>query len=425
VTKKLNTFLAFAFGLATCSFVGMLTYYYPVLNFIEVCLAAVVGLVILFLIYESMSRGQHQSDEKQILKEFCRSQELVLKRMEKLEARMSDNVDGLNDGFSSYSQSSNSDLLSEIKVLQNLITDLSDEASGSTVHETKKTVNYQTAITPSGDIVEQAEGYLQANNGCDGEEGGPSPHETMNREQLLMHLKDALEKDRIEMLLQPIVSLPQRKPRNFECFSRIKTEDGTIIIPDHYIGIAEKQSLIRIIDNTLLFRCIQMIRKTLQKNFNVRFFANVSIATLRDQVFFDSFVEFVSQNRQVAPNLIFEFDGLKMSKAPQEVLDSLTSLTRFGCSFSLDQVTSLDVDLKTLAKHNFKYIKIDADVFMRLLKEEEGHKKITKFKQAADQHNIDIILTRVEDEQPLKELLDFNFDYGQGYLFGAPKLSRK
>ena len=39
--------------------------------------------------------------------------------------------------------------------------------------------------------------------------------------QLLFMIREALEQDRIDMFLQPIVSLPQRKIRFFECYSRL------------------------------------------------------------------------------------------------------------------------------------------------------------------------------------------------------------
>jgi EAL domain-containing protein (putative c-di-GMP-specific phosphodiesterase class I) len=51
---------------------------------------------------------------------------------------------------------------------------------------------------------------------------------------------DALDEDRVEVFVQPIVSLPQRKRRFFECFSRVRTNDGKIIVPEQYLEVAER-----------------------------------------------------------------------------------------------------------------------------------------------------------------------------------------
>jgi cyclic-di-GMP phosphodiesterase TipF (flagellum assembly factor) len=37
---------------------------------------------------------------------------------------------------------------------------------------------------------------------------------------------------------------------------------------------------------------------------------------------------------------------------------------------------------------------------------------------------MDVIVTKVEEEKDLLEILDYQFDYGQGYLFGKPRLNK-
>ena len=52
---------------------------------------------------------------------------------------------------------------------------------------------------------------------------------------MLDRVKDAIENDRVDLYLQPIVSLPQRKQRHFEAFSRLRNNDGTILRPVDYL----------------------------------------------------------------------------------------------------------------------------------------------------------------------------------------------
>ena len=85
-------------------------------------------------------------------------------------------------------------------------------------------------------------------------------------------VRDGLRQDRIDLYLQPIVSLPQRKRRSYECYSRIRAADGTMILPEQYIEIAKDNGLITAIDNMLLFRCVQLLRKTQRHDYATAFF---------------------------------------------------------------------------------------------------------------------------------------------------------
>jgi cyclic-di-GMP phosphodiesterase TipF (flagellum assembly factor) len=44
--------------------------------------------------------------------------------------------------------------------------------------------------------------------------------------------------------------------------------------------------------------------------------------------------------------------------------------------------------------------------------------------RALRRHRIDLIATKVEDETRLLEILDYDIDFGQGFLFGEPRLAR-
>jgi len=44
--------------------------------------------------------------------------------------------------------------------------------------------------------------------------------------------------------------------------------------------------------------------------------------------------------------------------------------------------------------------------------------------QSLRRREIDVIVEKVEDEQRLIGVLDYEIDFGQGYLFGEPRLAR-
>jgi cyclic-di-GMP phosphodiesterase TipF (flagellum assembly factor) len=69
-------------------------------------------------------------------------------------------------------------------------------------------------------------------------------------------VREGLRNNRVDLFVQPVVSLPQRKHRHYECFSRIRAADGAMITPEQYLAIAEREGLIGAIDNMLLFRSL-------------------------------------------------------------------------------------------------------------------------------------------------------------------------
>jgi cyclic-di-GMP phosphodiesterase, flagellum assembly factor TipF len=242
---------------------------------------------------------------------------------------------------------------------------------------------------------------------------------------ILLIIQEGLRQDRVDLVLQPIVSLPQRKRKYFEAFTRIRADDESIILPEQYIAIAEREGLITAIDNMLLFRCVQLLRKTQGPNKNVGFFCNISPYTLADVGFFREFVEFMSDHAELASNLIFEFSQATIANQDQQIMRQLARLAAMGFRFSLDQVTTLNLDFTSLSEQHFKFIKIEAEALLAEFNSPTSTKDIDlqDLKRAFERHGIDLIVEKIETEPTLLEVLDFQVDYGQGYLFGAPSKS--
>ena len=197
-----------------------------------------------------------------------------------------------------------------------------------------------------------------------------------------------------------------------------------MLVPGQYIGIAEREGLVPAIDNMLLFRCVQLVRRTQSKKANIGFFCNISAHSLTDRHFFGNFVEFMADNTQLSSDLVFEFPYAIIANRDEEIERHLHHLASLGFRFSVDQVSSLNIDYDDLAALRFKYIKMDTGTLLREVREPSGAIAIEDIKRVADRHGIDMIVEKIESEDQLLELLDLRIDYGQGYLFGEPRLAR-
>lgn len=244
-------------------------------------------------------------------------------------------------------------------------------------------------------------------------------------EQVMQLVHAAVNRDRIDLFLQPVVGLPQRKLRFYEMLSRIRIKPEVYLPAERYIAVALRHDLLPVIDNLLLLRGLQMLRDTEEENFNRAFFCNITSLTLNDPKFMGDLVEFIAQNRTLAPRLVFELSQQDLAAMSADILPVLKGLARLGCRFSMDKVRALSFDFAYLEERHIRFVKVAASAMIQELREPGGLQRMRRLKSEMDRNGIDLIVEKIETESQLRDLLDVEIDYGQGYLFGHPQLYGK
>lgn len=252
---------------------------------------------------------------------------------------------------------------------------------------------------------------------------------TMDGSGALEAVKDALRENRVDLHLQPIVNLPQRRVCFYEGFTRLRRPDGKLIMPNEFMAAAERANLLGVIDNMLLFRCVQIVRRLSERDRRVGVFCNVSMASLEDEQFFPPFLEFMRENRDLAGSMIFEL-GLRNFKARSDIAArNMGRLRDLGFRFSLDKGDGLVIDLPELQANGVRFMKVNGE---RLLQEltvggERPISAITRDIEPEDvpalftRYGVDLIAEKVESEKSVIEILEFAIPFGQGHVFGAPR----
>lgn len=242
-------------------------------------------------------------------------------------------------------------------------------------------------------------------------------------------VKDALRENRVDLHLQPIVNLPQRRVCYYEGFTRLRRADGSLIMPNEFLGAAERANLLGVIDNMLLFRCVQIVRRLSERDRRVGVFCNIAMASLEDEHFFPPFLEFMKENRDLAGSMIFELGVRSFLNRSEVATRNMGRLRDLGFRFSLDKGDGLGFDLPALQQAGVKFIKIQGE---RLLEElaPGGERPITALTRdlapedvpaVFTRYGIDLIAEKVEAEKSVIELLEYGIPFGQGHVFGAPR----
>jgi cyclic-di-GMP phosphodiesterase TipF (flagellum assembly factor) len=252
-------------------------------------------------------------------------------------------------------------------------------------------------------------------------------------EALLQTVRDALADNRVDLYLQPVVSLPQRRTVFYESFSRLRDVSGRVMLPAEYLPAAEPEGLVSAIDNLLLFRCVQIVRRLAKQDRKVGIFCNISLHSLADEDFFPQFLEFLSQNKDLSGALIFELGQAAFEARGGVEARNMAKLADLGFRFSLDKVSNLDLDARDLSRSDVKFVKVAASVLAEQLTEVDGRLTLKSaqdldaadFAGLARRLGVEIIAEKIETEKQVLEVLDLDVKYGQGHLFGEPRAIRE
>jgi len=246
------------------------------------------------------------------------------------------------------------------------------------------------------------------------------PFKGKSHEEIAAIIREAIEDNRIDLHLQPVLTLPQRRVRFYEAMTRMRLNDGTLVLPADFLADAEKAGLLPRIDNVQLFRCVQVLRRLMLQNRDIGLFCNVAAATLSDPGVFRQFYDFLDANRALAPALTLEFTQSALRGLGPIEQESLAALSSLGFRFSMDRVTDLRMGPRDLAEMGVRFVKVPAEL---LLREGSSSSDI----HAADlsdllhRHGISLIAERIETEGMVVDLLDYDIRFGQGFLFSAPR----
>jgi len=242
----------------------------------------------------------------------------------------------------------------------------------------------------------------------------------LDRDGIIAAIKGAIDAGRIDLYLQPVVTLPQRKVRYYEALSRLKAENGDLVAAGDFLSYAEAGALMPKLDDLSALRCVQVVRRLLLKNRDIGLLCNLSGATLTDSGF-PKFLEFMEANRAIAPALVFEFTQSAVRAMGPIEHESLAALAERGFRFSMDNLTDLRLDARELNERGFRFVKAPATLLFNRVGIASTDIHPADFSDLLGRFGIDLIAERIENEATVVDLLDYDVRFGQGFLFSPPR----
>lgn len=242
-----------------------------------------------------------------------------------------------------------------------------------------------------------------------------------NQTQLLATLRNAIDENRIDIFLQPMVTLPQRKVRFYEAVTRLRDERDQLIAAEEFISIAEASGLIGRIDNMVMLRCVQVLRRLMVRNKEVGVFCNVAASSLGNSTTFAQCLDFLEANRALAPSLVLEFKQSTFRNLGPAETENLAALAQRGFRFSIDHVTDLRIEPRELADRGVRFIKVPATLLLDPKQASASDIHPSDLSDLLGRFGIDLIAEKIEGERAVLDLLDYDVRFGQGFLFAPPR----
>jgi cyclic-di-GMP phosphodiesterase TipF (flagellum assembly factor) len=248
-----------------------------------------------------------------------------------------------------------------------------------------------------------------------------APAPSRSSPHVLAAVRSAVEENRIDIYLQPMVTLPQRKVRFYEAVTRLRDDKDQLLAADDFISVAEAAGLIGRIDHMVMLRCVQVLRRLMVRNKEVGVFCNVAAATLGNPTTFAQCLDFLEANRALAPSLVLEFKQATFRNLGPTETEHLAALAQRGYRFSIDHVTDLRIEPRELADRGVRFIKVPAALLLDQRQTSASDIHPSDLSDLLGRYGIDLIAERIEGERAVVDLLDYDVRFGQGFLFAPPR----
>ena len=411
-------FSAFALIVA-CAVIGFALWHLVGLSRVEAALVLACLLLGAAQIVTLMTRDVRQDRATAQVHDLALASTQTIRELESLKQKVAD----IELGAIEVNEAKNQELATQFQVLETLVKQMAEriataQVSGGEAMPAASAVNGGRALHSGngGAGADIADDDAFTNGG-----GEAEPTDAY----LLDMVRRSLEENRVDLYLQPIVMLPQRKTCYYEALTRLRDSTGDVIMPASYLRVAEPAGIMPMIDNLLLFRCVKVMRRLVERNRDIGVFCNISANSLLDPEFFPHFLEFMQQNRELAGSLIFEFSQATVNGAGPLEQESMSLLREIGFRFSLDHVTDLDIDFNMLSDSGFRFLKVDAHTLIDGMAGAGAQIHSADLRALLARYGIELVAEKVETERDVVNLLDFEVGLGQGYLFSEPRLVRE
>ncbi len=244
------------------------------------------------------------------------------------------------------------------------------------------------------------------------------------RLRLEMDLRQAVERDELRLMFQPIVRLSDGALSGFEALVRWEHPELGLLPPVAFLGPAEESGQLLAVDRWVLVEACRVAatwaeargpgRPTLQLN------VNCSGLDLLTEAFTDDVLAAVARHRFQPGALSLEITEQVLIDDPESVSAALRRLQSGGIGFSLDDFGTGYSSLSTLHNLPVDSVKVDRSFVSDMMDRDQSHKLVETVVHLGRILEKSVVAEGIEDADQLGALQAVGCAFGQGYFFDRP-----
>ncbi|MBF0589038.1 MAG: EAL domain-containing protein, partial [Magnetococcales bacterium] len=241
------------------------------------------------------------------------------------------------------------------------------------------------------------------------------------RMKLENDLREALENQAFSVHYQPKVSLTTGQLMGMEALVRWEREEGEMVYPDQFIGIAEETGLIEPLGAWVLETACQEAKAWFDNDIRpMRVAVNLSARQLQQKHFIETVRGALETSGLPPAFLELEITESMMQENLQQTIATLLKLEQMGVHIAMDDFGTGYSSLSQLKRLPIHTLKIDKSFVRDITQNSEDAAIITAIISMAKALQLEVVAEGVEDEEQLAFLRQNACCAMQGYFFSRP-----
>lgn len=227
---------------------------------------------------------------------------------------------------------------------------------------------------------------------------------------------EAIDDDRMRLVLQPMVNAKTGKADVYECLLRMEKPDGRLISAGEFIPVAEQLGLSRLIDR----RTLELSVSLLKKHPDLHLSLNVSGLTCTDHEWLVTLQRVTGSRRELLSRMIIEITETVAIQDLDQSINFVDTLKELGCRVAIDDFGAGYTSFKNLKLLNVDMVKIDGTFVKNVADDTSDQIFIKTMIELARTFGLETVAEWVGDERSVKHLVDAGITYLQGFYYGLP-----
>jgi EAL domain-containing protein (putative c-di-GMP-specific phosphodiesterase class I) len=249
----------------------------------------------------------------------------------------------------------------------------------------------------------------------------PESHGTSANEPEITEpeLRGAIERSELELAYQPKIDCASRRVVGFEALVRWRRSNGDLVMPDRFIGVAERSDLVHALTDQVCKKALGWLKDSAAPPGST-LSINVSARKLADTQFADRLATLCADLGLDAQRVILE---LTESMAIEDPVAALAVITRFrekGFRLSIDDFGAGYSSMAQLIRLPLSELKIDRSLVADAAHSDESRTVVGAIVELGHRLGLTLTAEGVEDPWTMDLLQYLGCDLAQGYHIARP-----